>query len=128
MISQPKTSIKLLQVVLLIGALTSCAEAATENKSPTMGDGMMDKGGMMCTPDMMKNMSPDMMKMMKSMSPSQKKMMMNMSSDQMKMMQDCMGSTMGMMGGKSMGSSSAKLKPAQTDDGSHEQHHPAGSN
>ena len=128
MTNQPQASLKLLQVALVIGALTGCAATAMENKSSTMENGKMDMSNMMCTPDMMKNMSPDQMKMMKSMSPDQMKMMKNMSPDQVKMMQDCMKSNGSMMSDQNMGSPSAKPKPTQTDEGAHAQHHPAGSN
>lgn len=81
--------------------------------------------GMMCTPDMMKNMSPGIMKMMKSMSPDQMNMMKNMSPDQIKMMQNCMESNMGMMGEQNMKKPLVKSRPTQTDEGAHVQHHPA---
>jgi hypothetical protein len=123
MICQPQVPLKLLQVILVIGVLAGCAATATENNPSMMGDGKMRMSGMMCTPDMMKNMSPDQMKMMKSMSPDQMNMMKNMSSDQINMMHNCMESNKGRMGGQNMGSPSAKPKPAQTDDGSHTQHH-----
>jgi hypothetical protein len=120
--------LKLLQVVIVFGALAGCSATEAENKSQMMGNGQMDMGNMMCTPDMMKNMSSDQMKMMKSMSPDQRKMMKNMSSDQVQMIHNCMGSNRGMMSGQNRGSASAKSKPTQTDNGSHTQHHPVEGN
>ncbi len=103
----PKATFKLLQVAVVMGALAGCS-TEPEARPSIMGTGKMDANNMQCH-EMMKNMSPN----------------------QMKMMQSCMGQNMGMMGGKDMGAATANPEPlpkktdSKADAAEHAKHHPA---
>lgn len=71
-----QASLKLLQAVIVVGALAGCT-TEPENQPAMMGDGKMNMGDMKCDPEMMKGMSPDRMT---------------------NCMKNCMGSNAGMMG------------------------------